>query len=281
MSTKVNYHNNSLAGNTPSEASWEEGGYVHYPQKVDGHVTREVPSDSFKDFFSQARFFWNSLSPVEKQDLVDTFIFHLGSVESEFVRQQNIEMWANVDHGMATKIAEAIGVHPPKESHVPVTGSSPAISQANTPHYAYTQKVGILIGDGFNCDEVRYVTDLFEQQGVFFDVVSETLNPAVASDGTKIKVNETFTTTYPVLYDSLYVVGGEAKNQGKFNQEILHFVNEAYRRYKPIGVATGASFYIQATEQNNLAGVIFAEDNPDFGEDFISAIAQQRFWNRT
>lgn len=278
---KVNYHNNSLAGNTPSEASWEEGGYVHYPQKVDGHVTREVPSDSFKDFFSQARFFWNSLSPVEKQDLVDTFIFHLGSVESEFVRQQNIEMWANVDHGMATKIAEAIGVHPPKESHVPVTGSSPAISQANTPHYAYTQKVGILIGDGFNCDEVRYVTDLFEQQGVFFDVVSETLNPAVASDGTKIKVNETFTTTYPVLYDSLYVVGGEAKNQGKFNQEILHFVNEAYRRYKPIGVATGASFYIQATEQNNLAGVIFAEDNPDFGEDFISAIAQQRFWNRT
>ena len=277
----VHYHNNSLAGNTPEESSFEEGGFVHYPEEVEGHVTREVPSDSFEDFFSQARQFWNSLSPVEKQDLVDTFSYHLGLVKSESVRQQNVDMWANVDKGIATKIAEEIGVRPPTGNHVAVTASSPAISQANTPHYAYTQKVGILIGDGFNTDEVRRVTNLFEKYGVFFDVISDTLNPVVGSDGTRMRVERTFLTTYPVLYDSLYVVGGTADNQGKFNQDIIHFVNEAYRHYKPIGVASSASAYVQATENNNLAGVIFADGNPDFGEDFIAAIAQQRFWNRT
>ncbi|WP_342744424.1 catalase [Oceanobacillus rekensis] len=84
----VDYHNNSLAGNTPSEASFEEGGFVNYPQKVEGHVTRELPSDSFYDFFSQPRMFWNSLSQIEKQDLVETFIYHLGRVKSASVRQK-------------------------------------------------------------------------------------------------------------------------------------------------------------------------------------------------
>ncbi|MFD2195695.1 catalase [Oceanobacillus bengalensis] len=277
----VNYHNNSLAGNTPAEASAEEGGYVHYPGQVDGHVTRERPSESFYDYFSQARLFWNSLSPVEKQDLVETFNYHLGYVKSKSVRQQNVEMWANVDKEMATIIAESIGVNPPTKGNVPVTKSSPAISQLNTPHYAYTQKVGVLIGNGFNDDEVKNVLNTLQTNGVFMDIISENLSPVTGADGTKIEPNETFKTKYPVLYDSLYVVGGAAKNQAKFNSDIMNFINEAYQHYKPIGIATTGQSYIHTSDKNNLAGVVFATNNPDFGEDFVAAIAKQRFWNRT
>lgn len=276
----VHYHNNSLARNTPAEASFEEGGYVNYPEKVKGRVTREVPSDSFYDFFSQARLFWNSLSPVEKKDLIDTFSFHIGYVKSKSVRQKNVDMWVNVDREMACSIADNIGVKRPKGSHIPVTKSSPSLSQANTPHYAYTQKVGILIGNGFNDKEVNHVLHTLEKNGVFMDIISEKLGTVKGAGGTTMKANKSFLTTYSVLYDSLYVVGGSASNQVKFNQDIMTFVNKAYQYYKPIGVATTAQSYFQPSEKNNLAGVVFAANNPNFGKEFVSAIAQQRFWNR-
>ncbi|MGM8364937.1 catalase [Virgibacillus sp. W0181] len=277
----VTYHKNTLAGDTPAETPPEEGGYDHYPQKVEGHITRERPSESFFDFFSQARLFWNSLSSVEKQDLVDTFIYHLGYVKSKNIRQKNVEMWVNVDKEMACIIADNIGVDRPTGTNVSVTESSPAISQANTPHYAYTQKVAMLIGNGFNGEEVRNTLNVLQQYGVFVDIISQKLGTVVGNDGTKIEVEETFHTKYPVLYDSFYVVGGNAENQANFNNSIMEFIHEAYKRYKPIGVATTATSYIETAENNNLAGVVFAANNPDFGNDFVTAIAKQRFWNRT
>ena len=204
----------------------------------------------------------------------------LGYVKSESVRQQNVDMWVNVDKGMATTIAEGIGANPPKGSHVPVVKSSPALSQANTPHYPYTQKVAVLIGNGFNGQEVTNVLNFLQQKGVFVDIVSETLGTVTGADGTKIKVDKTFLTTYPVLFDSQYVVGGKAKNQARFNQDIMTFVHEAYKHYKPIGVATTGQPYMKVPKRSNLAGVVFAANNPNFGKQFVSAIAQQRFWNR-
>ncbi|RYG73455.1 catalase [Lentibacillus lipolyticus] len=276
----VNYHNNTLAGNTPAETPPEEGGYSHYPEEVDGHVTRERPSESFYDYFSQARLFWNSLSDVEKEDLVRTFSYHLGYVKNESVRQQNVEFWANVDSEMACTIADNIGVERPSRSNVPVEKCSPAISQANTPHYAYTQKVGVLISNGFNGEEVRKTLDTLYHHGVFMEIISENLGVVTGSDGTKIEVDETFITTYPVLYDSLYVVGGHPEYEEKFKQDTTDFLNEAYKHYKPIGIASTATNYIQPSGNNNLAGVVFAANNPNFNKDFVAAIAQQRFWDR-
>lgn len=277
----VHYHENSLAGNTPAESSFEEGGYVHYPGKVDGYITRERPSESFFDHFTQARIFWNSLSSAEKQDLVETFIFHLQYVKSKSVRQQNVEMWANVDKGMATTIAENIGAAPPKGSHVQVETSYPSLSQANTPHLAYTQKVGVLIGNQFNGKEVSHVLNVLLQNGVFVEIVSEKLGTISGNDGTNLKVDRTFLTSHPFLYDSLYVVGGRSNNQSRFQQDMLFFVNEAYKHYKPIGVATTGHPYLKTSKNNNLDGVVFAANNPNFSNDFVRAIAQQRFWDRT
>src|SRR5699024_10683158 len=78
----INYKDNSLANNSPHIVPPEEGGYAHYPEKVEGHVTRERPGESFFDYFSQARLFWNSMSLIEKEHIIETFIFHLGYVKS-------------------------------------------------------------------------------------------------------------------------------------------------------------------------------------------------------
>lgn len=276
----VNYHNNSLANNTPHETPVEEGGYEHYPQKVEGHVIRNR-SESFNDHFSQTRAFWNSLTPIEKKHTIDAFSYQLGKVVSVSVRQKNVDLLVNVDEELAHTVADNIGVERPTGTHVPVSASYPSLSQFKTPPNAKTQKVGVLIGNGFNGQEVTNVLNILEQNGVFVDFISEKLGTVVGTDGTKIVVNKTFYTSSPFLVDSVYVVGGEAGNQVRFMQDVSNFVLEAYKHFKPIGVTSTGQTYIQATEQNNLAGVVFAANNPNFGDEFVAAIAQQRFWDRT
>ncbi|WP_062110156.1 catalase [Bacillus niameyensis] len=277
---QVNYHNNSIANNTPYTTPPEEGGYSHYPQKVEGHDIRGR-SKSFNDFYSQPRIFWNSLTPIEKQHTIDGLSYQVGSVKRRSVRQQVVDILVNVDQELAYIVADNIGVDRPSGTQVPVSTSYSSLSQASTPRYAYTQKVGILIDNGFNGNEVRNVLKTLKKYGVFVVVVSETLGTVTGADGITLKVDKTFLTTSPYLLDSLYVVGGSAKNQAKFNANVTEFVRVAYQHYKPIGVASTGQSYIQASGKNNLAGVVFAANNPNFGEDFVSAIAQQRFWNRT
>lgn len=278
---QITYHNNSLAGNTPSEASFEEGGFVHYPERVEGDVTREQPSNSFLDFFSQARLFWNSLLMPEKNDLIESFSYHLGYVNSKSVKQQNVEMWGHVDTEMATVIADNIGVNPPKTKQVNVESVSPSISQLRTPHLAETQKVGVLIDQAFPSEEVMSTLNFLKKNGVFVEIISEKLGTVTGTQGISIRVDRSFQMTYPVLYDSIYVVGGRADNQSYFHTNVQEFIHEAYKHYKPIGVASTAERMIQASNVNNLIGVVFARDNPEFANEFLEAIAQQRFWKRT
>lgn len=276
---QVSYHKNSLANNTPATSSPEAGGYTHYQEKVEGHIIR-ARSASFEDFFSQARLFWNSMSPVEKKHIINAFSFEVGKVHSRSVRQQVVDMFVHVDKTMATEIADNVGVNRPSGTHVPVSESSPALSQAHTNHFPYSLKVGVLIGYGFNGKEVRKAVNTLKQHGVFIDYVGEKLGIITGDDGSKIEINKTFNTTDPTLFDALYVVGGSAEDEEKFRHHIMSFIGGVYQHYKPIGVATTGKKYLQVSEMNALSGVVFSINNPNFEEEFVSAIAQQRFWNR-
>ncbi|SHG23422.1 catalase [Ornithinibacillus halophilus] len=276
---EVDYHNNSLANNTPYTVPPEQGGYQDYPAKVEGYKIR-ARSDSFKDYFTQPRILWNSMKPIEKQHTIEGFSYQLGKVKSKSVRQQNVNLLVNVDKEMANIVADNIGVERPSGTHVPVSTSYPSLSQYNTPKYALTQKVGVLIGDGFNGAEVISVLNHLKQSGVNVVIISDTLAPKTGSDGSTLEVNETFLTSSPYLVDSLYVVGGNAKNPLKFKQDMTHFVQNAYSHYKPIGIASTGQSYIQTSNENNLAGVVFQANTPNFGEEFVKAIATQRFWDR-
>ncbi len=276
---QVSYHKNSLAGNTPSTSTAAEGGFVHYEEKVEGRVIK-ARSKSFDDFFSQARLFWNSMSPPEKKHIIDAFSFEVGKVNSRSVRQQVVDMFVKVDKEMATIIADNIGVNRPTGEQVNVTESSPALSQENTVRLPYGLKVGILIGNGFNGAEVKATIKMLDEYGVQAEIVGEKLGKVKGADGVELTVTQTFLTTDPVLFDSLYVVGGTAKNQNQFNQNIIYFIDEAYKHFKPIAVATTGTGLFDQSNAKAGPGILFATGNPDFDKLFIIAITQQRFWDR-
>jgi len=276
----VTYHNNSLAENTPAETPPEEGGFSHYPGKVDGQITRELPSETFDDHFSQARLFWNSMSAVERKDLIKTFSYHLGKVKSQSVRQQTVDMFVNVDKDMASMIADNIGVERPSGQHVTMTEASPALSIDNTSYSASTQRVGMLIGNGFEDAEVQATLDALEKNGVFLHAISDKLGKVTGANGMEVKIDETFITAHPVLFDSYYIVGGSSDEQTLFDQNVMEFFRQAYRFFKPIGIAATAGGYLELPDKSKPDGVIMAAEEADFPESFVAAVARQRFWDR-
>lgn len=268
-----------MANNTPYTTPPEEGGYKHYPEKVEGRKIR-ARSESFKDYFSQPRIFWNSMTVIEKQNLIESLSYQIGRVEREFVRQQAVDLLVNVDREMACIVADNVGVDHPSGTNVPVSTSYPSLSIFHTPYYAYTQKVGVLIGNEFNGKELIDALNILKQHGVFVYIIGETLGSVTGADGTTLMVDKTFLTSSPYLLDSLLIVGGNAKNEAKFHQDILYYSKVAYKHYKPIGVATNAHSYFPTSQGNNLDGVVFAANNPNFGKEFVEAVAKQRFWSR-
>lgn len=276
---EVDYHHNSLADNTPHTTPSERGGYEHYPEKVEGRKIRER-SESFKDYFTQPRIFWNSMTPVEKQHTIEAFSYQLGKVKSKSVRQHNVNLLVNIDKEFATIVADNIGVAHPTGEHVNVSTSYSSLSQANSPKYPNTLKVGILIGNDFNGKEVTEVINALQKNRVQVVMIGETLQPVTCATGTKFNIDQTFLTYSPYLVDSIYVVGGNAKNKTKFTYEINNFIRVAYEYYKPIGVATSGKEYFEANSIATSPGIVHATNNGNFANDFIMAIAQQRFWDR-
>lgn len=281
---QVSYHKNSLAGNYPEPASEEEGGYAHYQEKVDGRKVRQR-SESFKDHYSQAKLFWNSMTEVEKEHIIQAFHFEVGKVKSKDVQQQIVEMFSNVDVELAKTIAIGVGVNPPaNKSEVKMDLASPALSQEQMKvNTAATRKVAILAADGFNGSEVNQVLESFKSAGITAEIISHNRGLITSSEGHQAEVNQTFLTADSVLFDAVYVAGGqESVDSLKASKEPIYFIDEAYNHFKAIGAGKeGAEILSKGGIVSNdpASGIVAVTDNNSVIA-FIEAIAKHRHWNR-
>ena len=275
---QVSYHKNSLAKNTPTPASEEEGGYKHHQERVEGHKVR-ARSDSFKDHFSQATLFWNSMSDHEKQHLIQAFSFELGKVESQAVREEIVEMFSNVSLELVQGFAPNIGVTPPQTGGSNVTKSSPALSQANTVHKPDTRKVGVILANGFNGKDVKQTLEQLSSEGIMTEVISDKQGTLQGEDGTELKVDHTFLTVDSVLYDALYAVGGKEEGEA-FKKHASHFLNEAFSHYKPLGATHHGTQWLSDNKLDGYSGVVTGDDAEGFAKEFVQAVAAHRHWDR-
>lgn len=273
---RISYHNNSLGGNTPAPANEAEGGYVHYQEKVEGRKVRNR-SESFKDFFSQATMFWNSMSEPEKKHIIDAFSFELGKVKSKSVQQQVVDMFANVSTVLATGFAMAIGANPPEAKVSENTKSSPALSMLNTKKLPKTRKVGVILAEGFKDNEVLPILDALKIEGIQPEIISENLGTLKGEEGIELEIDHTFLTCDSVLFDALYAAGGKNLND-KLMKEAAYFITEAFNHYKPIGATHEGINIIAGLEDS--PGVIAGEDPKEFSSAFKEAIAAHRHWDR-
>ncbi|KKP05826.1 catalase-1, partial [Trichoderma harzianum] len=103
---KVNYWPNRFEAQPP--ATKEEGGYVDYPERVVG-IKERAKSAKFKDHFSQAQLFFNSLSEIEKSHMLAAFSFELSHCDEPIVYERLVKRLADIDLGLAQSVGKMVG----------------------------------------------------------------------------------------------------------------------------------------------------------------------------
>lgn len=302
---RASYFPNSLGDNSPAPASEADGGYVSYPAEVSGKKVR-VRSESFNDHFTQARFFFKSLSAPEQLHLTNALRFELGKVKSQGVRDRTVANLAKVDGDLAKAVASWIGVAEPDADmqtaqtttfNGKAVETSPALSMEQPPTGSIaSRKVAILVADGVNEVDVTAVKTALIAQGAVCDVIAKMLGSVTGATGGKVAVDKSAITVDSVMYDAVFVPGG-AKSAAalKAMPKALYFIAEAYGHYKPIAAAGDG---VDVLKQANLLAVNFSTGTDgavtdlgvvssageagggDFTKQFIAAIAQHRFWDR-
>ncbi|WP_282638238.1 catalase [Sphingobacterium thalpophilum] len=311
---KTSYGPNSLGNNDPVQVKEAQGGFTSYQERIDARKVR-ARSDSFRDHFSQARLFYHSQSEPEQNHIIDAFSFELGKVKTVAVRQRMVGILSLIDKGLAAGVAFALGLQIPQELEKPINHSIPAdgdpadyepilvegkvkkseaLSMKNTiKDSIVSRKIAILAADGVNAASLMAISDAITGAGGIVHVIAPKLGEIIASDNTKIAVEESFLTGASVLYDAVYVPGGKnsvATLEAEANA--VHFLNEAFKHCKAIAADKEAVQVLEATyffdklpeefsEETVLAEGIVVEENPDaLADKFIKAIAQHRFWDR-
>jgi catalase len=285
---RANYFPNSLGGGCPFLASQKQGGYVHHPEQVSGKKVRER-SPTFNDHYSQAALFFRSLSEPEQQHLIDACCFELGKVETRAIQERVLEHFARIDALLVQKVAEGLGLPAPKAT--PTNPKGPPTSQALSmeamkkamPPSIQTRKVGVLVADGVDADELAALKKELTAQGAQVKVIAKRLGTVKASNGQDVPVDKSALTTDSIEYDGVFIPGGAAsvatlKKDGKAR----HFVQEAYLHFKTVGASKDAEDMLTACEIDPAAPGVVAGSRAGaaLAQAFARALSKHRHWDR-
>ena len=263
------YHNNAINNNNPHTTPVEEGGFESYHEKVDAHKVR-ARSDSFKDHYSQAKMFYNSLSQPEKEHLRDAFSFELGKCKHDFVKENAVANINKVDKELAAQIADKIGVTPPsKDEEVKSDKKSPALSMENTVKKLDTLSVAIMVTEQSDEQSIKTIVKHLSNKKVNYKLVAEKAMTIGA-----FKVTETFDTVHSTFFDGLIVLDAEVP----LLPPAKDYIEAANRHFKTIGYTKQSEAAIDATSvKKNQPGIIKMDAEV---AQYLEALVEQRHWDR-
>lgn len=296
---KVSYHPNSMAQGCPFQAMIKEGGFSSFEERIDSSKIRKR-SKSFFDHFSQPTLFYNSMTLHEKRHIQNAFSFELGKVQRVPIRQRMVNMLLEIDDDLAKQVADQLGLVPEKLAQ-PITGSIPAdgnpadhhsmkvelpISEAPSvsmatklPTHIKARRIAILTADGVNDEAFTRVKKELCEMDAMVQVIAPRHGFVTTKSRDKYPVDDSLLTATSVVFDAVYIAGGESVKTLLEHAGALHFVAEAYKHCKPIGADDNGSELIKKAVpqlQDPEDGVI-TDGNV---EEFAAAIMLHRFWER-
>jgi catalase len=316
---QTSYEPNTLRGGCPFQAGADMGGFTSFAERIDAQKIR-ARSASFFDHFSQATLFFNSQSEPEQGHIIRALTFELGKLETPAIRERMLGLLAQVDKGLARNVAEGLGMSVPAKLDKPMNMSipadadprkfqpkrvtqaievSPTLSMVDNPNFPErtikTRKVAVLLADGFDHAAVAAMNKALLTAGATPKTVAPRLGVVAGAGGEQLKVDFSFLTGSSVLFDAVYIPGGDASIAALMRQdEALEFVSEAYKHCKAIAAnGAGVGFIAKSLgakfRETNTTGKLVAANEgvvtsraaatDNFTKEFIQAIAQ-RHWER-
>jgi catalase len=299
------YLPNGVGGGCPFLASAADGGYIHVPRAVEGPKVRERgPNDEY----AQARLFWNSMTEVEQDHIVDAYTFELGKVEVPLVVERMVARLAIIDERLARRVAFGLGVTVPEApiadpaslspgadalrgnggddaTNVESTGgldSSAALAMVTTESFPVDGRVvHILANDGCDLVGVRSIRAAVLAAGAVPHVIATHKGNIVGSGRRpgELLVDRSFHTSSSAEADAVVVASGTGLAA---NPAAMTYVQAAYRHYKPVAAwGDGAELLAGAGIDLEAPGVVVSERvNKAFGSSIIAALRVHRHWDR-
>ena len=301
---RVAYEPNTLGGGCPFQAMSKDGGFTSFQEKIDGHKIR-TRSDSFRDHFTQAALFFNSQSDYEQTHIINAISFELSKLTVASIPERIVYLLNQIDEKLANGVAENLGIEIPAKLDLPMNMGYPAdanpddyqpipkkdakvkksaaLSMANTVKDTIaTRQIAFLVADGFDANDVKQTKNALEKQGATVKIIGMKANGVEDSDGKTMKVDHALRTVASVLFDAVYVPGGEKSIAALTDEpDAIEFVNEAFRHCKAIAASgAGVKFLKEETYVRKAKDDKAIILGGDVSGDFIKAIAAHRNWER-
>ncbi|MFH7599770.1 catalase [Streptomyces racemochromogenes] len=292
------YRPNSLDGGCPFLAGADAAAYIEAPVHVPAAGKSREAAASFSDHFSQARLFWLSMSPPEREHIVAAYTFELGKCYERAVKERMVGVLANIDPGLCAEVAAGLGL-PAAEPTVPLADvePSPALSQVGGTWPVDGRVIGIVADPDGDAQEVRALQRAARAQGMLPLVIAPTGGTLDGDgDGGSVGVQRTFATARSVEYDAVLLAGApspaadaggardaKAATPGTtgLDPRVLLLVTEAYRHGKAIAGWNGGERALEAAGITaDEPGVIVGGSGETVLDALAGALEKHRVWER-
>jgi catalase len=285
--TRANYEPNSWAAKGgPREDP--AAGFTTYGEGPAARPKRRVRAESFADHYSQARQFFISQTEVERQHLIDAFVFELSKCEQAEIRLRMVASLRNVHEDLATAVAAGLGLDglperiPPAREPVTGLSASPALSiVANGPDSFAGRKIGVLVTDGIDAEAVHQLRAVADENHVTIELIAPAVGGVNAANGTRIPADQQIAGGPSVLYDAVIVLVAEEGAPALASMPAARdFVTDAYAHRKFIGHTADAMPLFQACGLGDKLDDGFIAIDETTPAAFITSCAELRFWDR-
>jgi catalase len=305
---QTSYDPNTLGGGEPRQATVAEGGFASFAERIDASKIR-ARSPSFTDHFTQAAMFFHSQTEIEQTHIVNALRFELGKCASQAVRERVLFMLSQIDEGLAQNVAAGLGLEVPRKidgylnQNVGADADPKAVQPrkfTGEPHDSpplsivrsakpgmMTAKVAILLADGFDDAAVKTFTQAIVAAGGQAKVIAPHGGVVLGENGTELPVDFSLPTVCSVLFDAVYIAGGDAAVEVlEAETRAIEFVEEAHKHCKAVAATGRAVKFLQSTR----VAPSIAEQDPavatgngpakQVAAAFVKAISQHRNWDR-
>ena len=144
-----------------------------------------------------------------------------------------------------------------------------------------TRQIAVLAADGFDMQSFKAMQNALKAEHAMVKIVAPHGGTITCSEGMEHKVDAAILTTESVLFDAVYIPGGQASVDALLKKaKFKKFVDETFMHCKAIAVDGAGVRLLDAThvgEYKHDDKAVFVDGTP---RDFIDAVAQHRNYAR-
>ncbi|WP_323008564.1 catalase [Paracoccus sp. (in: a-proteobacteria)] len=274
---RANYEPNSLdeAGEDPGPRPLSTG-FVTRPQEVSGPKLR-VRAESFGDFYSQPRMYWNSMTASEQAHIASAMVFELSKVSLEHVRKRMLSQLRVLHEDLAQRVATGLAMELPDpvapfQQPIDLEPSDALSIQKKWRETLEGRQVAILFAEGSDQARIEALKRAIEaERGTVFTIAPKV--GGIPVSGGMMKADGQLAGSPSVLFDAIaLVLTAEAATKLAQDAAAVGFVADAFAHLKAIGTTEEAKALLDKAGVQPDKGVTDLDGLPD--------AAKLRYWDR-